>query len=201
MHIFLLKCPHVQIAFLKFTSCDDQALVGCIPIAAVAVHLKLKSWKLVSHLMYSNNIVNFQESTTILNACKKVWKLIEGATYKPYVLRSTDLYLYRCRIVQGWQWEKQLFVHLSFLSSQGCLRWVVTELSVTCHWRDNRWLNTIQDLKKSQLKSIYTKWIPIASKGIENRVIIQSCLLIIIVNLRSTSEQKFTRACAHQKNG
>ena len=37
------KCPHVQIAFLKFTSCDNQALVGCIPIAVVAVHLKLKS--------------------------------------------------------------------------------------------------------------------------------------------------------------
>ena len=29
--------------FLKFTSCDNQVLVGCIPIAAVAVHLKLKS--------------------------------------------------------------------------------------------------------------------------------------------------------------
>ena len=39
VHIVLLKCPHVQIAFLKFTSCDDQALVACIPIAAVAVHL------------------------------------------------------------------------------------------------------------------------------------------------------------------
>ena len=37
------KCPHVQIAFLKFTRCDNQALVGCIPIAAVAVHLNLKS--------------------------------------------------------------------------------------------------------------------------------------------------------------
>ena len=40
---YRLKCPHVQIAFLKFTSCDHQALVGCIPIAAVAVHLNLKS--------------------------------------------------------------------------------------------------------------------------------------------------------------
>ena len=31
-----------------------------------------------SHKMYSNNILNFQESMTILNACtKKVWKLIE----------------------------------------------------------------------------------------------------------------------------
>ena len=31
--------------------------------------------------MHSNNILNFQESTT--NACtKKVWKLIEGRTYE-----------------------------------------------------------------------------------------------------------------------
>ena len=30
-----------------------------------------------SHKMYSNNILNFQESETILNGCtKKVWKLI-----------------------------------------------------------------------------------------------------------------------------
>ena len=35
-----LKC---QIAFLKFTSCDNKALVECIPIPAVAVHLNLKS--------------------------------------------------------------------------------------------------------------------------------------------------------------
>ena len=38
-----LKCPHVQIAFLKLTSCDNQALVGCIPIPAVAVNLNMKS--------------------------------------------------------------------------------------------------------------------------------------------------------------
>ena len=40
LHIGFLKC---QIAFLKFTSCDNQAFVGCIPVAAVAFHLKLKS--------------------------------------------------------------------------------------------------------------------------------------------------------------
>ena len=35
-----------------------------------------------SHKMYSNNIVNFQESTTILNAhTKKVWKLIVCTSY------------------------------------------------------------------------------------------------------------------------
>ena len=27
----------------EFTTCDNQALVGCIPIAAVAVHLNVKS--------------------------------------------------------------------------------------------------------------------------------------------------------------
>ena len=35
-----------------------------------------------SHKMYSNNIVNFQESTTILNAhTKKIWKLIVCTSY------------------------------------------------------------------------------------------------------------------------
>ena len=67
MHIVHLNCPHVHTAFLKFPSCDNQGLVGCIPISAVAVpkicHLTQK--------MYSNNIPNFQESTTILNACKQ----------------------------------------------------------------------------------------------------------------------------------
>ena len=40
-----------------------------------------------SHKMYSNNIMNFQESTTILNACtKKVWKLIESTSYIVFYL-------------------------------------------------------------------------------------------------------------------
>ena len=39
----LKQCPHVQIAFLKLTSCDNQALVECIPIAAVGVPLNLES--------------------------------------------------------------------------------------------------------------------------------------------------------------
>ena len=43
LHIVLLKGPHVQIAFLKFPSYDNQALVGCIPAASVAVPLNLKS--------------------------------------------------------------------------------------------------------------------------------------------------------------
>ena len=40
LHIVFLNC---QIAFLKFTSCDNQALAWCIPILSVAVNLNLKS--------------------------------------------------------------------------------------------------------------------------------------------------------------
>ena len=42
-HNFIAYCYKCQIAFLQFTSCDNQALVGCIPIAAVALHLNVKS--------------------------------------------------------------------------------------------------------------------------------------------------------------
>ena len=73
MHIVLLKCPRVQIAFLKFTSCDNQALVGvysncCCSCAFESEIIKISQW---SHKMYSNNILNSQESMTILNACTK----------------------------------------------------------------------------------------------------------------------------------
>ena len=41
--------------------------------------IKIGQW---SHKMYSNNILTFQEYTTILNACtNKVWKPIECTTY------------------------------------------------------------------------------------------------------------------------
>ena len=83
MHIVLLKCPYVQIAFLKFTSCDNQALVGCIPIAAVAVHLNLKSFKLVSHLIKCIAITEFSRVYGNFKCLykKKVWNLIECTAY------------------------------------------------------------------------------------------------------------------------
>ena len=37
------RSSKVSIAFLKFTSSDNQGLVGFIQIAAIAVHLNLKS--------------------------------------------------------------------------------------------------------------------------------------------------------------
>ena len=51
MHIVLVKFPHVQIAFLKFTSCDNRALVGFIPVACLAVHLNLKSYVSVASFL------------------------------------------------------------------------------------------------------------------------------------------------------
>ena len=48
-----------------------------------------------SHKMYSNNIVNIQESTTILNAhTKKIWKLIVCTSY-------IYIYIYVCVCVCG----------------------------------------------------------------------------------------------------
>ena len=53
-----------------------------------------------SNKIYSNNIVNFQESTTILNAhTKKVWKLIVCPSYKSFSLT----YVICLRIVK---WSK-----------------------------------------------------------------------------------------------
>ena len=37
------RSSKVSSLVLKFTGYDNQALVGCIPVAAVAVHLNLKS--------------------------------------------------------------------------------------------------------------------------------------------------------------
>ena len=66
LYIILLKCPHLQIAFLKFTSCDNSN--SCCSCSFEPEIIKIG---LSSHKMYSNNIVNFQESTTNLNACTK----------------------------------------------------------------------------------------------------------------------------------
>ena len=57
--------------------------------------------------MYSNNILNFQESMTILNACtKNIWKLIEFTAY-------IYIYMYVCVCVLAhcsWGWpEVSLF--------------------------------------------------------------------------------------------
>ena len=52
-----------------------------------------------SHKMYSNNILNFQESTTILNAhTKKVWKLIIWILYSMQPCLTLSIIRYGSRI-------------------------------------------------------------------------------------------------------
>ena len=93
-HNFIAYCSSkVQIAFLKFTSCDNQTLVGVYSNCCCSCWFEPEIIKISqsSYKMYSNNIVNFQESMIILNACtKKVWKLIECITYNRAVSKSAD---------------------------------------------------------------------------------------------------------------
>ena len=56
----LLKCPHVQIAILKFTSCDNQALVGCISFEAEIIKIGLTSHKMYSNTEFSRIYNNFK---------------------------------------------------------------------------------------------------------------------------------------------
>ena len=47
-----------------------------------------------SHKMYSNKIMNFQESATILNACTKaVWKLMEGTAYYRMQMKQNNFWV------------------------------------------------------------------------------------------------------------
>ena len=70
--------------------------------------------------MYSNNILNFQESMTILNACtKKVWKLIESTTYVNlylhmyiYVHIHAFMFIYVCTYMSNYLW---MFLSINLL--------------------------------------------------------------------------------------
>ena len=96
MHIILLKYPHIQIVFLKFTSCEKSGFSRVYSNCCCSCWFEPEIIIIgeSSHKMYSNNILNFQESTTILNACtKKFWKLIEGPTYI-FISISISIYIY-----------------------------------------------------------------------------------------------------------
>ena len=50
LHFSKFEAEFYCLSFFLTSSCDNQVLVGCIPIASVAVHLNLKSEKMFSHL-------------------------------------------------------------------------------------------------------------------------------------------------------
>ena len=87
LHIVLLKCPRVQIAFLKFTSCDNQALVECIPIAAVSCSFEAEIIKIrqSSYKMSSNKHTEFSR---VYDNLKCLYKIKSGN------LQKAPLYIY-----------------------------------------------------------------------------------------------------------
>ena len=64
MHIVLLKCRHVQIAFLKLPSCDNQGFRRVYSNSCWSCSFEPEIIRIIqsSQKMYSNNILNFQES-------------------------------------------------------------------------------------------------------------------------------------------
>ena len=76
LHIVLLKCPQCIFEIHQLWQSGFSRVYSncCCSCSFEAEIIKIGQ---SSHKMYSNNILNFQESTTILNAhMKKVWKLI-----------------------------------------------------------------------------------------------------------------------------
>ena len=81
---------------LKFTSCDNLGFSRVYSSSCCSCSFESEILKIgqSSHKMYSNNILNFQESTTISNAhTEKVWNLIEGTTYI-YIHIYIYIYIY-----------------------------------------------------------------------------------------------------------
>ena len=84
LHIVLLKCQNAffEIHLLWQSGFSRVYSNYCCSCSFEAEIIKIAQ---SSHKMYSNNVVKFQESTTILNAhTKKVWKLIVCTSYLLY---------------------------------------------------------------------------------------------------------------------
>ena len=107
-----------------------------------------------SHKIYSNNILNSQESTTILNACtkKKVWKLFEGTTFvfiNPIWRAECDTRSISKRSLTG-------------LNSEFSSLWLVAKpmlkkesvLLFTLSWRENNWIHTFPESIRAMWNAI-----------------------------------------------
>ena len=93
MHIVL---PHVQIAFFKIPQLWQSGFSRVYSNCCCSCWFEPKIIKISqsSHNMYSNNILIFQESTTILNACtKKSGNLLKIPRINIYSHPQTDCFV------------------------------------------------------------------------------------------------------------
>ena len=120
MHIVLLKCPHVQIAFLKFTSCDNQYSNCCCRCSFEPEIIKIGQ---SSHKMYSNKILNFQVST-ILNACTKSLEpnwMHHIPHYVSWIINVSLIYSNVSLLWCLYSFDRQIFLSLLFPYFPFCL--------------------------------------------------------------------------------
>ena len=92
LHVVLLKCPHVQVAFFEIHQQWQSGFSRVYSSCCWICSLEPKIIKIgqSSHKMYSNNIVNFQVSTTILNACtKKSGNLLKVSISIKFMIANT----------------------------------------------------------------------------------------------------------------
>ena len=79
--------------------------------------------------MYSNNILNFHEFSTILNAwTKKVWKLIKGITYNGRHISSIESD-FSLPVTISWNAFDRLLINVKYNLS---IRWNITRFLPRC---------------------------------------------------------------------
>ena len=69
------------------------------------------------YMIYSNNILNFRQSTTILNGhTKKVWKLIVCSSYSLYLLLVRFVYDYMVSNISNssWYFKRNLWFQINY---------------------------------------------------------------------------------------
>ena len=120
LHIVLLKC---QIAFRVYSNC-------CCSSSFEPEIIKIDQ---SSHKIYSYNILNFQESTTILNACTKKSGNILNATHAhTHTHTHTHIYIYMCIL-----WVHEITQNLFYEGGHSTV--ILTESVFTKKEMNNQW--------------------------------------------------------------
>ena len=146
-YISVVFFPSLKHNFIAYRSSKVSSGPDCI----FEIH------QLSSHKMYSNNIVNVQESTTILNSCtKKVWKPIECTTYLE-IFSEKVLKSFRIIILRGFFFYFPFRMH--FIISFSPLQFLSPSLLSFSHYL-SLFLVIFHDIHTSMnsFHSIFYQW-------------------------------------------